>query len=326
MASTIGIKVADGEFYPIIEENSSAAKRLVLTTAHDNQKSVQIDVYSSSSKAMADALYVGSLVVEGLEPGPKGEASIEMILATDALGRIAAEAADLNAPEGVPRQYLSVSLSSVEEGGLGLDGEPPDFELDFIEHPPQGLYDKNVSKEPEEARGSPRGRAKGPIVALAGALVLVLGVLYFFFLNDAGVAIRSRLRPGPAASAPAEPAPASAPAAAVPAAATPVDPAPLPAPAVPVISAAQQPPRAADPENARADRTRTLPPVASYKVPQTIPKAGAPYTIRWGDTLWDIAEAFYRNPWQYSRIARFNGIRNPDRIISGTTIRIPPRN
>jgi LysM repeat protein len=308
-----------------MEENSSSVKRLVLTTAHDNQESVQIDLYSSTAKAMADALYVGSLVVEGLKPGPKGDASIEMILATDASGRIAADAADLNAPEGVPRQHLSVSLSSVAEDGLGLDGEIPDFELDFIEHPPQGLYDRTISKKTKEARGSPRGRGKGPIAALAVALALVLGgLLYFFFLNETGVAMRSRLRPGPAVSASAESVSASA--AAVPAAAMPVDPAPIPAPAVPVISAAQQPPRAAAPENARADRTRTLPPVASYKVPQAIPKAGAPYTIRWGDTLWDIAEAFYRNPWQYSRIARFNGIRNPDRIISGTTIRIPPRN
>ncbi|MDR2102110.1 MAG: LysM peptidoglycan-binding domain-containing protein, partial [Treponema sp.] len=73
-------------------------------------------------------------------------------------------------------------------------------------------------------------------------------------------------------------------------------------------------------------RTRPAPPVASFKVPATIPREGFRYTIRWGDTLWDIAEAFYRNPWLYPRIARFNNIRNPDRIISGTTIRIPPRN
>ncbi|MDR1635817.1 MAG: LysM peptidoglycan-binding domain-containing protein [Treponema sp.] len=66
--------------------------------------------------------------------------------------------------------------------------------------------------------------------------------------------------------------------------------------------------------------------MASYKVPAVIPRNGAAYKIRWGDTLWDIAEAFYRNPWLYPRIARYNNIRNPDLIISGTTIRIPPKN
>jgi nucleoid-associated protein YgaU len=77
---------------------------------------------------------------------------------------------------------------------------------------------------------------------------------------------------------------------------------------------------------AAARRARPAAPVKSYKVPKTIPKEGFRYRIRWGDTLWDISEAFYRNPWQYPRIARFNKIRNPDRIFSGSYIRIPPKN
>ena len=47
------------------------------------------------------------------------------------------------------------------------------------------------------------------------------------------------------------------------------------------------------------------------------------YRIKWGDTLWDIADAYYKNPWRYPRIARYNNIKNPDYIISGTTILIP---
>jgi nucleoid-associated protein YgaU len=60
-------------------------------------------------------------------------------------------------------------------------------------------------------------------------------------------------------------------------------------------------------------------------VPEAIPPEGIPYRIRWGDTLWDITEAFYRNPWLYRRIARYNDLRNPDLIVSGTEITIPPR-
>lgn len=47
------------------------------------------------------------------------------------------------------------------------------------------------------------------------------------------------------------------------------------------------------------------------------------HRIRWGDTLWDIAGAYYQNPWLYKKIAKENGIRNPDLIISGTDIVIP---
>ncbi|MDR0289492.1 MAG: LysM peptidoglycan-binding domain-containing protein [Treponema sp.] len=75
-----------------------------------------------------------------------------------------------------------------------------------------------------------------------------------------------------------------------------------------------------------APRNRPPAPVSSYRVPAVIPRDGAPYQIRWGDTLWDISEAFYRNPWLYPRIARFNNIQNPDHIIAGRTIRIPPKN
>ncbi|WP_010253495.1 Hsp70 family protein [Treponema primitia] len=345
MASTIGIKVANGEFYPIMEENSSIKKRLILTTVHDNQKSVQIDLYNSFAKTMADALYVGSLVVENLKPRPKGEPSIEMVLASNAAGEISADAVDLDTSVNGEKQHLSVSLTSMEEDGM--DEEIPEFELDSSEHPPRGLYDKASSLHNNgEKKSVPWGLAAVAVVLL----LVVCGVVYFFFFNNTGIAIRTGGRSRTAVSVPPEPTPAakpapvaSAPAVQTPAPSTPaVTPAPAeqttppppaspapasPAPAVPVISASQQQPKAAAPGAApRAARTRTPAPVASYKVPQTIPRNGAPYKIRWGDTLWDISEAFYRNPWLYPRIARFNNIRNPDRIISGTTIRIPPRN
>ena len=47
------------------------------------------------------------------------------------------------------------------------------------------------------------------------------------------------------------------------------------------------------------------------------------YKIKWGDTLWDLAKTYYNNPWKYPKIAKYNGIKNPDHIISGTTIVIP---
>ena len=49
------------------------------------------------------------------------------------------------------------------------------------------------------------------------------------------------------------------------------------------------------------------------------------YRIKWGDTLWDLSDTYYRNPWLYPIIARENKIKNPDVIIAGTYIMIPPR-
>ncbi len=71
----------------------------------------------------------------------------------------------------------------------------------------------------------------------------------------------------------------------------------------------------------------TEPEVVETVEPEVPPVPEVPksvtYKIKWGDTLWDIADAYYKNPWRYHRIARYNGIKNPDYIISGTTIELP---
>jgi hypothetical protein len=306
VASTIGIKIANGEFYSIIEENSSVKKRLVLTTVHDKQRSVQIDLYKSFTKTMADALYIGSLVVESIKPRPKGEPSIELVISSTPQGEISADAIDLDASSHGEHQYLNVSLKSIGEDNRDLD--IPDFELEQHDPPPSGLYEKARAVKEEEPKKFP-----WLVVICAGLVLAALCLLLWLFLF--------RGKPGSVPPSGDPPRPAVPPAAGSP---PPQPPQAQPAsPLPPVISAPAAPP---PPPASTNRRNRPEPPVASYRVPASIPKEGAPYRIRWGDTLWDISEAFYRDPLLYPRIARFNRIRNPDLIISGTTIRIPPKN
>jgi len=75
---TIGIKIADGSYFPIMEEGSSKRKRLILTTVNDNQESVQIDLYKGSGDELLDAAYVGSLLIENIVQGPKESSEIEL--------------------------------------------------------------------------------------------------------------------------------------------------------------------------------------------------------------------------------------------------------
>ena len=49
------------------------------------------------------------------------------------------------------------------------------------------------------------------------------------------------------------------------------------------------------------------------------------YEVKWGDTLWDIAQSYYNNPWLYQRIVSANNITNPDYIVAGTVLVIPPQ-
>jgi flagellar basal body-associated protein FliL len=332
VASTIGIKIANGEFYSIIEENSQVKKRLVLTTVHNNQQSVQIDLYRSSTSTMADAFYVGSLVLEKINKRPKGDPSIELVIASDSNGNITADAVDLDASG--ERQTLNVSLKSMDEENLGAD--LPDFEFDSDDRVPKGLYER--PEEPEEKRGKKRFPLLLMILAALIVIAVALLLWLFFFQGISPVTVLTRpdviltqIRPvesaaptvqatAPTAQSPPVSQSASQPTA--PAAQTAATPAQN-ATAPPVIQSPAQAPASVA---SATSRQRPPAPVASYNVPSVIPKEGVSYRIRYGDTLWDIADAFYRNPWLYSRIARFNNIRNPDLIISGTTIVVPPRN
>jgi hypothetical protein len=320
MASTIGIKIANGEFYSIIEENSAVKKRLILTTVHDKQRSVQIDLYKSFTKTMADALYIGSLVVENIQPKPKGEPSIELIISSTVEGDITADAIDLDTTSRGEHQVLSVSLKSLDEDNR--EYEIPDFELEQHEGPPTGLYGKAEAVKKQEAKKFP----VLAVVLIGLILILALAALWFFLLRGKGILPFEKARPATESSSPASPPPAPPPSAAPPASQTAQPAAPPPPPAAQTPPPVIQAPEVQAPPGQTVNRTRPPAPVASYQVPAVIPREGAPYKIRWGDTLWDISEAFYRNPWLYPRIARFNNIRNPDLIISGNTIRIPPKN
>jgi hypothetical protein len=346
MASSIGLKIANGEFHSIMEGNSAVKKRLILTTVHDNQRSVQIDLYKSDAASMADALYIGSLVVENISPKPKGEPSIEMKITSTTEGEITADAVDLGGPSG-EEQHLSVSLRSFDEDNREYD--IPDFEVEVQGAAPQGLYEKVRE----------RGDIPWRLIIISGSILILLclGLWFFLVRNKAGSGAEAQgavgtpattgnasgeaaREPPAAVQQPPEQKPALPPAQEPPAAVQ-QPPEQKPAPPVPEPPAmVQQPPKQkpkppevpgiqAPPQQAASpfsNRLRPDAPVYSFKeLPQTIPKEGFPYTIRWGDTLWDISEAFYRNGRLFPHIARHNKIPDADLITSGTILTIPPR-
>ena len=311
MAGTIGIKVADGSFYPITGENSPAKKRLVLTTVHDDQEGVRIDLYRSVSKSMLDAQYIGSLVVEDIRPRLKGEASIEMTISADEDGNIGAEAYDLDAGGG-ERHMLNVSLRTMDSRSSPDDF--PDFDSDA-----RGVRPVRGVLPEVGGRGFPWG------AMLVALLLVLLGIaaMWFFILREPGANPLRSIWPATKQSA-ARPEPPARPVSPEPEIVAAPEPSPAPlqeppdAPPPVVIRAPDAPPEPAEPA---AERER---PDASRGSAAAIPPNGAVHRIRRGDTLWDISQAFYRDPLLYPRIAAFNGIANPNRIRVGDEIRIPP--
>lgn len=49
----------------------------------------------------------------------------------------------------------------------------------------------------------------------------------------------------------------------------------------------------------------------------------ATYTVKKGDTLWDLARKYYKNPYRWPSIADRNGVKNPRLLQIGTRLVIP---
>ncbi len=135
--STIGIKVADGTYFPVMEEDNTVKKKLVLTTVNDEQKSVQIDLYKGLGQELDNAVYLGSLLIEDIKPAVKGSPEIELILGIDENGNLNAEAGASGEGE---RQSLSVSLESLDANEFST----PNFELDELSNEDLASIDGNI--------------------------------------------------------------------------------------------------------------------------------------------------------------------------------------
>ena len=445
----IGIKLADGSFYPLLEEGVPGKKKIDLSTIKDNQTTVNVDLYASEKSTMADAILIDTLTLNNLEKQPNGQPDIslsvsidknntieavlldssskasardsidlhEVLLANDknpGTGKgLLATAEEINARdaseeqkiaselddfsfdlpafsegpapqaetvveepkaadnfsepaiadatevpvddvpvddvpvEDVPMNDTLVDDAPVEEENLDLpdfdvpaftDGgdatqesgeslkfddnefEMPDFggdsadsgasssssddifgdnsfessssDLDF-----DGLYDEEEKSEEKKTR-------LPVLICLACAVICVLAVLLLFFLPSKFKLMNSRSEtkteivkeeaaPLPPPVQKEEPLP---------------PPPPAPAAKEDEIVVIQ------DAEKVVPD----LPKPEKKREPKVIT-----YKIKWGDTLWDISAAYYKNPWRYKKIARYNGIKNPNHIVAGTFIKIP---
>lgn len=139
--SVIAVQIADGTFVPVLSTSGKKRRRLVLTTVRDDQTNVKIELFRGSDESMSDPEYVGSLVIDNVEPAEKGSADISVLLGVDENGNLNATATDTTSGE---YQSLSVGLEELDEGGYDV----PDFQLSDEE-----LTLDELSMEEEEIGG-----------------------------------------------------------------------------------------------------------------------------------------------------------------------------
>ncbi len=121
--SVIAVQIANGTYVPVLSSDSKKRRKLVVTTARDDQTNVKIELFRGSDETMADAEYVGSLVIDNIAAAPQGSADISVLLDVDDNGNLNATAKDDSSGE---YQSLSVGLEQIgSEGGYDI----PDFQI-----------------------------------------------------------------------------------------------------------------------------------------------------------------------------------------------------
>lgn len=467
---TIGIKLADGSFYPILKEGTAEKKELNLTTVKDNQTTVQVDLYRSETDSMQDAEYVDTLEIKHLVKHPNGEPDIALDISIDENNELHAE---LHDPETGKDSSTTVNLVSrtieqrsepsdvtiaktedfadfsdiaadddfnfdpnslnvdsiVEEpaeetqetfdetdesdstdttdteesdskntaavaAGAGLLGAaaalalknnkdetstetvseemsddifsddtvtdetslsenvsdetltdtaisdddfniPDDFSIDDTFDEPaepentdtdtdtDSLFDENVTEQEEnlsvannagldfsdildeetkEGHASDsieseviNKKTKVPVtICITCAIICIIAVLLILFVIPSKFNLVKKQAEKESAK---------------------------------TITEQTKAPEETQPKYEAKENEIVIAPAEKVvpEVPQEKPvnTKNITYKIKWGDTLWDLAKSYYNNPWKYPKIAKYNGIKNPDHIISGTTIIIP---
>ncbi len=157
---SIGIKLADGSFYPVMEDGKADSKTLSLTTVKDNQTTVKVDLYQSETGTMEDAEYLDTLQIEDLNPHPNGEPDFNLSLSLDDDNNLSAKVADpetnkastkdvpfikrSEAERAEPAQISSASAAVTD--GLVNDTPADDFNVDDL-----NLDEPSIEDTPTEA-------------------------------------------------------------------------------------------------------------------------------------------------------------------------------
>lgn len=356
--STIGIKIADGSYYPVLEDDFTGTKRLTLTTVKDGQNRVQIDLYRGEGRTLDRATYVGSLTIENIPPAPQGEPEIELILGIDADGELTAEASDRSTGES---QVFTTGIRRLAEGETY---EAPEFEVETEAPEAEAAAEAETGGGLERKAGTAEERGTFDEVPLTGdaypvsgadrrrtalhhrapaarparravtVLLVVLAVVLFAALGY----LVYRLVCGPpipplwpsgsptagTTGAAAEPSAAGTSAGATAAGASAAG---TTAAASGDQSTGTQPAGHGDSAPSAGGSTTAGSAATGGASAGTAAASGkgVSYRIKRGDTLWDISSTYYRNPWLYPIIAKANGIQNPDLIIAGARLFIPER-
>ena len=337
----IGIKIANGTFFPILNSEDRVKKRVILTPVTEEQTDVKIDIFRGDGEGMFNPVYVASLILNNIGAENGSGTEIELLIGINDENILDAEAFDKVSGE---KQFLSISLDSVDEtdffeipeeddsqvssfhaeiaeedpfdadslenDGLSLDDFseddldlPEDEDSSFSDDDNSDFQDEDEKDEAQYLYNYEKNRSDKKVSILKMAIVF-LSIVFLVFL----VLLIYTIIKKPAA-AEHEIKEETKKEIVVEAEKK-----------TPEVSAVPVPAPAAVEKTEPVKKKEVSEPVKTAEKPP-VPKI-VRYRIKKGDTLWDISAAYYRTPWLYKKIAKDNNIKNPDLIFTDTYLNI----
>ena len=126
LGNSLGIETEGGIFTKLIERNTTipTTKKEVYSTAADSQPAVDIKVFQGERELCKDNRLLGSFVLDGIPPAPRGVPQIEVSFDIDANGILNVSAKDLGSgKEQKIRIESSSGLSEEEVDKMKADAE-----------------------------------------------------------------------------------------------------------------------------------------------------------------------------------------------------------
>ena len=91
---SLGLQTAGNVMTPVMKRNSSypMKKTFAFTTYTDNQSSLSVDIYEGELSKATDNLFIGRLILEGIDKAPAGKVPVKVTFDTDKHGLLTVRA------------------------------------------------------------------------------------------------------------------------------------------------------------------------------------------------------------------------------------------
>jgi len=299
LPKSIGIKLFDDTFVPVLKSDEQKSRKLSLTTIEDNQTKAVVSLYEGSSDKCKNNTFLGKLVIPINRDTGKGEPAIEVHLRNDESGILFAKAWDADSHE-----ECSIEIKHSAGSKRIYPETLSDIEIENL----KGT--ENYHEDNSEFEGYSDDRSSNDLkknIVILVAIVVVIVILGFLSFLGASFIYKNFIKDklGKKTEKVVEPPKSSSSSS---------------------ISSSFKLSSSSSSISSVSSSSSSSKSSVSSKVAGIKQMDGAKHFVRKGDNLWNICKKYYGDAWYYPSLYQANpSLKSPRLIKAGTTLIIPDK-